>query len=188
MLSWIGMLIFRSYNRKQRKSGSDQQIEGDSVDFASEVRISNSTVIGPVAGRDVSIETFVQQINPAPEQQRDEYHERPTPTEIIVSIEKVSLFNQPSVARSYIGCKVRWQTKLSGLRRTPKRDDLIAVFLRSNNWAMWVSTTVRLSEYPLLRSLKEGEPIEVAGTIAHVATDGDVELKDAKLRFKDSAT
>ena len=184
LLSWLGMWIFRRYLRKQEKPGSEQHIEGDSE---SHVAIVGSTVNGPVVGRDMKIGTYIQQINPAPEEQNDEYRIRPTPTEIIDSIRKVALFNQKSVANGYVGCKVRWQARLSGIHRIPKQDDMVDVTLTSEPRAVWISTTVRLSEYPLLKNLKRDEPVEVAGTIAHVATSGgDVELADATLKFRDT--
>ena len=187
LLSWFGMWIFRRYLRKQEKPGFEQHIEGEFVHSSSQVKISDSTVNGPVAGGHMQIGTYVQQINPRPEQQNDKYSERPTPTEIIDSIRKVALFNQKSVANGYVGCKVRWQARLSDIHRIPKQDDMVDVTLTSEPRAVWISTTVRLSEYPLLKNLKEDEPVEVAGTIAHVATSGgDVELADATLKFRDT--
>lgn len=188
MLSWAGMWIYRRYLQGEEKSGLEQQqIEGDSAHPASLVKISNSTVGGPVAGRDMSIGTYVRQITTVSEQQNDEYGERPTPAEIVGAIEKVPLFHQNSVADSYVGCKVRWRTKLVSIQPLPSPKEVIVIFM-SEQLSVMISTIIRLSEYPLLRNLNHGEFVEVAGTISRVATGGDVQLKDVKLRFRDSAT
>jgi len=72
--------------------------------ICSQVKLSGSTVVGPVAGRDINIDTFVQQGIDL-DTPKDEYHSTPTAADIGTTIRQASLYLQPTVARSYDGLR-----------------------------------------------------------------------------------
>jgi hypothetical protein len=183
LLSWIGTWIYRRSTRKQQKLKSEQHIEGE-VHSASQVKISNSTVNGPVAGRDINIANLVQ--SSVPIGQTDDYHEKPTPGEIRRALQSVSLYLQHSVAASYHGHNIRWQTRLSNIH--PLSNGQIDVILESADEEIIVVVKAVLRDYPVLKTVRGGESVEVVGTIHYVQTNGLIHLKDARLKFLASAS
>jgi hypothetical protein len=92
----------------------------------------------------------------------------------------VSLFLKQSVADSYEGLKVRWQMKLGGIR--PLSDGRVDVTLRDDNDGPIVCFFVRLADYPILKTVRGGESVEVVGTIDYVQTNTPIHLKDVKTK------
>lgn len=180
-VSWIGTWVYRRFIRKKKSLPSEQRIEG-AVQSASQFKITNSTVNGFVAGRDITIGTYMQ-VDATSLGDRDEYSETPTPIEIDEAIAnaKVPILLRQSVANSFAGVKVRWRTLLYSVRPLP--DDHIVVMLRDRMPNPMVNTKVRLSDYPILKTVRGGESLEVTGTIDYVQTNGMIHLKDATLKF-----
>jgi hypothetical protein len=46
-----------------------------------------------------------------------------------------------------------------------------------------IVTKVLISDYPILKTVRGGEPVVVTGTIDYVQTNGPIHLKDAALKF-----
>lgn len=152
----------------------------------SSVSVSGSTVTGPIAGRDVithvhNSKSGEQGWYGGGEYGDSEYRETPTPIEMTETIEKVSLYLKQGVADTYAGLKVRWKVALGGIHLMP--NGIISVALTFEDGTV-VVTSVALGKYPLLKTVRGGEPVEIMGEIDHVQPDGVVHLKDdARLRF-----
>src|SRR6202035_4404002 len=124
LLSWLGNWLYKLYKRY----GNVDQVRGMSTDHwgaklvpvaamqplreSSQVNIADARIEGPVAGRDVNIGTYVQQGATPDSQRHDEYHEYPTPNTIRIAVDQAALYLRPSVESSYVGIKIRWQSKL----------------------------------------------------------------------------
>jgi hypothetical protein len=184
VLSWIGTLIFRRYNRNQKESGSDLQIESESARSASQVEISDSTVIGPVAGRDISIGTFVQSAS-TPKLLDDEYGATPTAEEVAASIQKTPSYLRRSMSDTYVGIKVRWTGSILNIF-VAHIDEIKLTLMVSGEVGIMGPTVivrVKLSDYPILKTVHGGESVEVFGTITQIQENTLIYLKDVTLKF-----
>jgi hypothetical protein len=148
---------------------------------SSNVNISNSNVDGPVAGRDVNIRTYIK--NEAAPEKPGEFSETPTPDDIDSAIMRASLYMQESVAQSFVGIKVRWKGILSEIWPRNNLKDEVGVQLRSN--LNIIHAIVRFPEYPILKTVRGGELVEITGTIERPRDRGGpgIYLKDVKLEF-----
>jgi hypothetical protein len=145
---------------------------------SSRVNISDSTVLGPVAGRDISIGTFVQH-GVSVEIPNEDYRSTPTAVDIIEAIEKVPLYSRSSVAQSYSGLQVRWKGAISSISYGHSGVGLI---IRTSDRLPWVTFDVTLEDYPILKTVRGGEPIEVTGKIDALDRYGTlISLKDVKI-------
>ncbi len=174
VVSWFCAWVYRRYHKVQ---GVGKQPE-----HSSQVKISDSTVVGPIAGRDISIGTYVQGEATLAETSNEEYRETPTTVQIAESLQPVSLYLKESVAKSYAGLKVRWRMQLYGIRRLS--DGRIDVTV-TNDKGPIVVFNVNLDDYPILKTVHGGEAVEVMGTIDYVQTNTPIHLKDVKLKFLD---
>jgi hypothetical protein len=172
VVSWLGTWAYRRYHKL---STSKEHSES-----SSQVKISDSTVIGPVAGRDISIGTFVQQ-GAIPEQLSDEYRSTPTMSQIDAAIGQAPLYLRKSVASSFSDLKVHWQMQVRNIQRLA--DGQIEVVLGDTGRASIAVASVKLEDYPILKTIHGGEPVEVIGTIDWVQENALVHLRDAKLKF-----
>ena len=145
---------------------------------SSQVNISSSHIEGPVAGRDVNIGTL-NIAGRTSESVAKEYFDRPTPTEISEAIKKVSMYAQQSIADTYAGLKVRWSGDLQSIRSLTER--VIDVSVDADQTLIVMK--VLISDYPILKTVRGGEPVVVTGTIDYVQTNGPIHLKDATLKF-----
>ena len=170
IVGWGGTWIYRRFRRREEDSKSTQVI-------------LNSQIVGPVAGRDINIETY--QGGNLETDSADDYRPTPAPAEIWDNISKVSLYARQSVANNYEGLKVRWSGTLENIHHP--REDQIEVTIRTEKVApaswVYVVAPIRLSDYPILKTVHGGEPLTVTGTIDRVQTNGMIHLTDAKLRF-----
>ena len=148
---------------------------------SSNVNISNSDIDGPVAGRDVNIGTYIK--NEAAPEKPGEFSETPTPDDIDRAIMKASLYMRDSVAESFVGIKVRWKVKLSGISPRNNLKDEVGVQLHYGIHT--IHAIVRFPEYPILKTGCGGELIEITGTIERPKDRGGphIHLKDVKLKF-----
>ena len=172
VVSWFGAWAYRRYRRAP--------VPEKHLESTSQVKISDSTVVGPVAGRDISIGTFVQHAVTS-ESTTDEYRGTPTTDEIAAAIKRVPLYLQASVSSSYSGLKVRWQAEMSSIYRLA--DGQIDVSLNTSGRPPYIVLKVKLDDYPILKTVRGGEPVEVMGTIDWVQENGLVHLKDVRLKF-----
>jgi len=99
VVSWFCAWVYRHYHKVQAIGKKEH---------SSQVKISDSTVVGLVAGRDISIGTYVQGEATLAETSNEEYRETPTTVQIAESLQSVSLYLKESVANSYAGLKVCW--------------------------------------------------------------------------------
>ena len=173
----IVVLIFivRGYFESQLRG-----IRPDSTAGSSQVNISGSNIAGPVAGRDVNIEKYIQAATAAPDSERgDEYHKYPTPTAIIKAIDQAPLYFRPTIESSYVSIKVRWQSKLDQVVPREKKSEIAVQFRTLLEPRIHV--IVLLNDYPILKTVHGGEKCEMTGTIERVQTD--IWLADVKLKF-----
>ena len=171
-LSWFAAWAYRHYRKAPTRESQPENL--------SQVKLSGSTVVGPVAGRDINIDTFVQQGIDL-DTPKDEYHSTPTAADIGTTIRQASLYLQPTVARSYDGLKVRWRAHISDIH-TVRNGEASLVVKTGDEWP-YVNMRVRLEDYPRLKTVHGGEPVEVTGTIDWVQENHLIYLKDVKLKF-----
>lgn len=185
IVSWVSTLIYRRFKKEPKTAEFGQlgvkQMQSGQIIEGSNISMSESTVNGPVAGRDIAIGTYVQGDVSLIDTSHDEYRETPTREQIAESMRAVSLYLKQSVADSYAGLKVRWRMRLHNIR--PMRDGWIDVTLSHENAGPIVSFVVRLADYPVLKTVHGGESVEVKGTIDYVQTNSPIHLKDVKLKF-----
>ena len=167
-LSWLGAWLYR---RRQREPKSEH----------SKVNISDSIVVGPVAGRDISIGTYVQHGVPD-DFANDEYRATPTSTDIAAAIKKVPFYLRESTANSYSGVKVHWTAQVKSLVMV--RDGIATLsFGGSDDAWPYIIVKVKLDDYPVIKTIHGGEPAELIGTIDWVQENTMIHLKDVKIKF-----
>jgi len=182
LTAFIGAHLVKKLSFAQKKSelsSPPTTIEHKS----SRVKVSDSIVVGPVAGRDINIGQLVQGIAPVVEE--SVYHEKPTATEINETVQNSPFYLQDSVAKSFEGIKVRWQGRINLIN--VRADDSVSVVLECTEWkakylVAYVMTMASLAEYPILKTVRGGEKVEVIGTIAD-RSGGFIRLRAAKLKF-----
>jgi len=113
------------------------------------------------------------------EASRDEYHRYPTPNAIRIAVDQASLYLRPSVEASYVGLKVRWQSKLRKVVPRQKEGEIAVQF--STLLEPTIHVIVRLNDYPILKTVRGGEKCEITGTIERVAID--IWLAHVRLKF-----
>jgi len=116
--------------------------------------------------------------------EQEEYHERPTPKEMHSEISKVSMYAQQSVAQTFTGLKVRWRGTLGSIRLVSGTKTEVVVKVEGS----YVTGYVNIEDYPILETVRGGEPVTVNATIDYVQTNGVVHLNFAKLKFHPAIT
>ena len=134
-MSWFAAWAYRHYRKAPTRESQPENL--------SQVKLSGSTVVGPVAGRDINIDTFVQQGIDL-DTPKDEYHSTPTAADIGTTIRQASLYLQPTVARSYDGLKVRWRAHISDIH-TVRNGEASLVVKTGDEWP-YVNMRVRLED------------------------------------------
>jgi hypothetical protein len=165
-----GWLATWAYRRFSKHRG--QQVLSSQV-------ISHSSIAGSVAGRDVNVTLYGGESDA--KESADDYRELPSPAAIQESISKVSIYARESLANTYEGLRVRWSGSLYNIYG--EKGGEIDVVLKIGETGSLVVTKVRLSDYPILKTVRGHEPVVVMGIIDYVQPNGMVHLKDAKLRF-----
>ncbi len=177
---WLSNNLLKRWTDSPKKVAGAEPASANIENVNSQVKITDSKVIGPVAGRDVNIGTLVQQ-GATPELPSDDYREKPTIIEIAEVIEQVPLYLRKSVATSYSGIKIRWPMQIRSINLV--HNGKIEVAFTVSDRGRFAVAEVELDEYPLLKTVHGGEPVEVTGTIDWVQENALVHLKDANLKF-----
>jgi hypothetical protein len=168
VIGWVGSLIYRYFREKEDTSSQT---------------IVNSNIAGPVAGRDMHIkEVHLTPLSSTPSVAEEQYHERPTPKDMQTEIHKVSMYAKGSIAETFKGLKIRWTGILTGIRLIDRSRTEVAMEVDGTV----VVTYVEIDDYPILKTVRGGEPLTVNATIDYVQTNGPVHLKDARIKFHPS--
>jgi hypothetical protein len=112
---------------------------------------------GPVAG-----------VQSASVPAEEEYRTHPTPEEIEEEIERLPSFQRESAAQYYVGLKVDWTVRFSGIRKTAKENICtVSAFCESDRA---IPARIRfdadISKYPQFKILKEKHKLRVRGEIS----------------------
>jgi hypothetical protein len=150
----------------------------------SSVNISKRKISGSVvAGQD----NIIQTANIAPSQHAtdDEYSETPTADEIMAQTNSLPFLWQEAARTCYKGIKVKWPARISHITELRKRPGIADVTLRYGDRSVGavIFVEVELDKYPRLRSVHEGEPVTVMGTVAGTLL-GDIRLDLKKLEWR----
>jgi hypothetical protein len=115
----------------------------------------------------------------------DEYSETPTADEIREQANSLPFLWQEAARTSYEGIKVKWPARISYITELLKRPGIADVTLRYGDKSAGavIHVEVELDKYPRLRSVPEGEPVTVMGTIAGMLL-GDIRLDLKKLEWR----
>jgi hypothetical protein len=175
LLTWFGRWLYKLSKRDDQPEPAPSRV----IPTQPGVNISDSRIEGgPVAGRDVNIESYIQNSS-VPVERDDQYHEYPTPTAISKAVDKASLYLRPSVELSYVGVKVRWRSKLRRIVPRQKQGEIAVQF--QTLLEPTIHVIVQLDEYPILKTVRGGELVEITGTIERFSVD--IYLADVKLKF-----
>lgn len=150
----------------------------------SSVNTSKSRISGSVvAGQDNIIQTV--NIPPSHDPTDDEYSETPTADEIMAQTNSLPFLWQEAARTCYKGIKVRWPARISHITELRTRPGIADVTLRYGDRSVGavIFVEVELDKYPRLRSVREGEPVTVMGTIAGMLL-GDIRLNLKKLEWR----
>lgn len=148
------------------------------------VHISNSNISGSkVGGRDNIIQTV--NISPSHDPTDDEYSETPTADEIMAQTNSLPFLWQEVARTSYKGIKVKWPARISHITELRTRPGIADVTLRygDRSGGAVIFVEVELDKYPRLRSVHEGEPVTVMGTISGMLL-ADIRLDLKKLEWR----
>ena len=143
----------------------------------SSVHISKSSISSSVVtGRDK---------HPGHDPTDDEYSETPTADEIREQANSLPFLWQEVARTSYKGIKVKWPARISYITELLKRPGIADVTLRYGDKSAGavIHVEVELAKYPRLRSVHEGEPVTVMGTIEGMLL-GDIRLDLKKLELR----
>jgi hypothetical protein len=114
-------------------------------------------------------------VEPAP------YLPIPTPDEIYKKVYEATSYERKWVGKLFVGNRVRWRVKLYSVQTI---DDRLSVcFKQKPMQSPLIVASFYLAEYPILKTVKGGEPVEIIGTIGMVQDNASVALKDAKITF-----
>jgi len=132
----------------------------------SSVNMSKSNISGSVvAGRD----NIIQKVNIPPRHDPidDEYSETPTADEIRDQTNSLPFLHQEAARSCYKGMKVKWPARVSYMTELLARPGIADVTLRYGDRSAGavIYVEVELEKYPRLRSVQDGEPVTVMGTI-----------------------
>ena len=155
-----------------------RSVEGSSAS------ISKSNISGSVVGgRDNIIHTV--NISPSHDPTDDEYTETPTADEIMAQTNSLPFLQQEAARRSYKGIKVEWPARIVYVTKLHTRPGIADVVLRYGDRSAGavIYVEVELDKYPRLRSVHEGEPVTVMGTIAGMLL-GNIRLDRKKLEWR----
>lgn len=108
------------------------------------------------------------------------YLPKPTPIEIERELEKVTPFQKKAAEHSYIGLRIRWETRL--LLAHPRGKAAVSLGCRYEGYSRLVLIETRLDEYPFLKVATKGQAVIVYGTITGIDPNGPM-VKAAKLEF-----
>jgi hypothetical protein len=150
----------------------------------SSVNTSKSKISGSVvAGQDNIIQTI--NIPPSHDPTDDEYSETPTADEIMAQTNSLPFLWQEAARTCYKGMKVKWPARISHITELRTRPGTADVTLRYGERGVGavIFVEVELDKYPRLRSVHEGEPVTVMGTIAGMLL-GDIRLDLKKLEWR----
>ena len=101
------------------------------------------------------------------------------PGEIFAAIEKQPPLMRAQTKVAYIGQEVGWAlTFEDGFEEQSGKARVL--FRYQPHDIKYIAMSVPLSDYPWLRSMRRGEPVQVHGRIAAIGTMS-IELKDASL-------
>ena len=146
--------------------------------------ISKSNISGSVVAGQDNINQTVN-IPPSHDPTYDEYSETPTADEITAQTNSLPFLQQEAARRSYKGIKVKWRARifyLTELRTRPGIADVVLHYGDRSAGAV-IYDEVELDKYPRLKSVHEGEPVMVMGTIAGMLL-GDIRLDLKKLEWR----
>ena len=124
-------------------------------------------------------EVHVAPVSSIPSAAEEQYHERPTPRDMQAEIHKVSMYAKSSIAETFRGLKIRWTGILNGIRVIDRTRTEVSMEIDGTV----AVTFVNLDDYPILKTVRGGEPLTVDATIDYVQTNGPVHLKDARIKF-----
>lgn len=150
----------------------------------SSVNMSKSNISGSVvAGRD----NIIQTVNnlPSHDPTNDEYSETPTADEISEQTNSLPFLHQEAARSCYKGMKVKWPARISYITELLARPGVADVTLRygDSSAGAVIYAEVELDQYPRLRTVQEGEPVTVMGTITGMLL-GAIRLDLKKLEWR----
>jgi len=148
------------------------------------VNTSKSKISGSVVtGQDNIVQTI--KIPPSHDPTDDEYSETPTADEIMAQTNSLPFLWQEVARTSYKGMKVKWPARISHITALRTRPGTADVTLRYGDGGVGavIFVEVELDKYPRLRSVHEGEPVTVMGTIAGMLL-GNIRLDLKKLEWR----
>src|SRR5215472_12753312 len=154
----------------------------------SSMNISKSNISGSVVARRDNI---IQTVNILPSRgpTGDEYSETPSADEIREQTTSLPFLQQEAARRSYKGMKVKWPARICYITELLARPGIADVTLRygDSSAGAVIHVEVELDKYPRLRSVQEGEPVTVMGTITGMLL-GAVRLDLKKLEWRNAGT
>jgi hypothetical protein len=108
---------------------------------------------------------------------------KPTPDEIESQLDALPSFQQKGAAEAYSGLKVFWPATFSALEEDPSEPHKWVIILRYDKRIAIVWRGVDVEANPRLKLVREGEFVEVHGTIQGVSPRG-IWMKDVSIDFK----
>jgi len=111
------------------------------------------------------------------------YSSTPTQEQIIERIAGLPLYERANAYESYVGLRVSWRVKLLNVeKQTAER---VLVHMRSSTSTLGgVLCPVEIAKSPRIKTVLEGDELEVRGIIESVRTDGRVIfLKEVTILF-----
>ena len=147
-------------------------------------QVSKSSVSGSVVAGGDNITRTVN-ISPKHDPTDDEYSETPTADEIREQANSLPFLWQEVARTSYKGMKVKWPARILYISEHLTRPGTADVRLRYGDKSAGavIHVEVELDKYPRLRSVHEGEPVTVMGTITGLLL-GDIRLDLKKLQWR----
>ena len=111
---------------------------------------------------------------------------RPTPDEITKQLNQLTDYQKPFASKAYEQIPVYWPVLFDSLFTRQGDDECRVVFTHANDkphFSQIFCDGIKLSDYPRLKLAREGDRMELSGTILGVDIFACVFLKDVKLIF-----
>jgi hypothetical protein len=101
---------------------------------------------------------------------------------LVKKMDDQSPYLREAAEDAYIGQRIKQLARYINIDKVEKEDDLFRIMLVSAEGYPWLYGTIKLSEYPWLKTLKKESYVEVDGEIVRLRGH-DINLKDVKLRL-----
>lgn len=153
-------IIYQLYVRK--KENKESSLKNTHISTKS----GNNVILSGSSNNTVQIisNQLKEETSPANRQEEKRTIAKIDPTYINDEIERAPLFQQVDVGKNFIGFEVKWELKLSAIRRV-RDNSFFVLFKQGDSITPDIFVRIDIETYPILKISKNGSMFEIEGKI-----------------------